>query len=87
MKVRDKTCCTHLNGLEVVFYCDNCGAMVVKSERPSGEIQVIDSVKAKKALECVEEVARLCKEQREGGSFQPAVGFIEAVVELYGFKK
>lgn len=79
MKVKGQSCCSHLNGLEVVFLCDNCGAMVVEKDAGKHTVQCIDSVRAKKALECVESIA-----QEIATHYHPGV---KDILKAYGFMK
>jgi hypothetical protein len=87
MRAKGLDCCSHLNGLEVKHFCDNCHAMVVESQRLPGEIQVIDSVKAKKALQCVKEIAAIDDEWWPGDIDEEGVLQIHKLLVKYGFVK
>jgi hypothetical protein len=57
-----RPCCNILHGFDVINACDNCGTVVVEAQGPLKTVEVINSVKAQKAFECLEELRLMCAE-------------------------
>lgn len=79
-----RPCCDILHGLNVVQACDNCGTVVVERDAGKHTTHVIDSVRAKKALECVEALIRFSEEKSQ--YYDLSHDEIDRILEKHGFQ-
>ena len=79
------SCCDDLHGMEVLRYCDNCGLGLVAKDMGKHTVQCIDSVKAKKALECIEELTKQMRITAANEDWDDGWEAIHHTLKLFGF--